>query len=87
MSLNRADKISDYSAVVFYRKAWFWFLTVLLFMPFAVLIGLTGEVYTGIDKNGKIIIFPKVYRIILSLCYLFLILLKIFGPMFILLAP
>lgn len=83
MSFTKSEKYTDYRDVIFYRRAWIWILSILLFLPFTVLIGLTGDVYTGNDKDGKVKLFPKTYRIIISLCFLFLILLRIFGPILI----
>lgn len=72
---------SSYSEIVFYRKRWVWVLTMLIFAPIGILIGLTGDVY--FNKKGQIVNLPKATRLILSIGFLILMLIKIFGPNFI----
>lgn len=36
----------NYDEVLWYRKCWFFILSMLIFMPATIVIGLTGDIYT-----------------------------------------
>ena len=79
--MNNVEKYTDYSEVVFYRKTWFWGLSIIFFTPLAILIGLTGDVYVNkVDEDGHVQSIPKAARFIVSLMFLIIILLRVFGP-------
>ncbi len=79
--MNNVEKYTDYSEVVFYRKTWFWGLSIIFFTPLAILIGLTGDVYVNkVDEDGHVQLIPKAARFIVSLMFLIIILLRVFGP-------
>lgn len=78
MSFVRTKEYADYSDVVFFRRAWFWVLSLLIFPPLAVIIGLTGDVYR--EHDGEIQVFSRSYRLVISLSFLLVILYRVLGP-------
>jgi len=81
MAADQTTKYTNYDEVIFYRKAWIWVLLLLLMTPVAVLIGITGDLYS--QKDGQLTTISRSFRLTASIGFGLLILLKIFGPMFI----
>ena len=52
----------DYSEVPFYRRRWFFLITVLLFIPVSALIALTGSLYY--QQKGEVKKFPTSARVV-----------------------
>lgn len=78
MSFAKSEKYTDYRDAIFYRRSWFWTISLLLFTPLAVLIGLTGDVYR--EQDDEVQILPKSYRITISLAFLAIVLVRMVGP-------
>ena len=79
--MKKTKEYTEYSEVVFYRKTWFWGLSIIFFTPLAILIGLTGDVYVNkVDEHGHVQVLSKAARLIVSLSFLAIILLRVFGP-------
>ena len=73
------SKYASYDEVVFYRKAWVWGVLLVLLTPVAVVIGLSGELYS--QKDGQLKVLPRSYRLPVCICFGLLILFKIIAPM------
>lgn len=58
MEGSEAVKVDlDYSQIPFYRRRWFIFVSLLCFMPAALIIALTGEVY--LKSRGQVYRLPN----------------------------
>lgn len=71
MDSNRFEKIDVlYDQLPWYRKRWFMFITLLLFMPATIVITLTGDLY--MEKNGEVYKFTnKQKNLVLIVCFVF----------------
>jgi len=66
--------------IVFYRKVWIWGMLFILATPVAVLIGLTGELYS--IRNGQVKVVPKKIRLTASFSFGMLFIVKIIVSQF-----
>jgi hypothetical protein len=70
MAFLEAPEIKDYSEVPWYRKRWFFILSLLFFIPAGVVIAFSGEVY--LLSGGKVMKFPANQRLLLAVAFLVL---------------
>ncbi len=61
MAWDQAPEFASYDEVPFYRKRWFFVLSILFFIPAALVVALTGDVY--LLTGGKVMKYPQGQRI------------------------
>lgn len=64
---SSVEAYTSYDQVPWYRKRWALTLTAFLFMPLALLIAFTGDVY--LYKDGKVQKFPKHFKFTLLVIF------------------
>jgi uncharacterized membrane protein YvbJ len=74
-STAKALEISNYAQVPWFRKRWFAFVCVFLFMPAFLVIAFTGDVY--FEKKGELTTIPKYSKFIVLGIFLIGILIQI----------
>lgn len=80
MSLVKSEEFTEYGEVVFYRRGWFWGLSILLCTPLGLLIGLSGNVYRY--KGGEVLVQTRGYRIAINILFIVLILTRFMKPIY-----
>lgn len=71
----KGAEINTYAQVPWFRKRWFAFVCIILFMPAFLVIAFTGDVY--FEKKGELTTIPKYSKFIVLGIFLVSILIKI----------
>lgn len=71
---SSVDVYTSYDQVPWYRKRWALILAAFIFMPLALLIAFTGDVY--LYKDGKVQKFPKHFKFTLLVIFAVLVLIQ-----------
>lgn len=67
MAWEEAPEYTSYDQVPFYRKRWFFVLTILFFIPAGLAIAFTGEVY--LLKDGTVMKYPQSQRMMIAVAW------------------
>ena len=64
MAFEPTSDYKNYDDIPYYRKRWFFVLTLLFFIPLMSVLALTGEVYAF--QNGEVKKYPASFRIMIG---------------------
>lgn len=70
-----ANSLTSYDQVPWYRRRWAVILSAFIFMPIALVIAFSGDVY--FLKDGKVQVFPKQFKFSLLVVFAILVLIRL----------